>query len=349
MSSKNRKALIKDLKASISLEAFQTKYNPKTTKNCYFIQQQHLNSIGKQVLSFSKVNTAGRFSPSIRLDKHLSTYQYPTTIRWVYDKEALLTTSYLSIFYLPQGLAIKPLPTTYAQLSAYVDCLMNPSFPKMLPPSASMDNYEGNNWISLPKNWQKLPKDKQKSLLDTLRTIRVIGYCSQDSRPREHAVAIATVATHTTQWEVFLRAHLDVLNDRFSRRSDGNYAWKERQTYLQELEVLEINVPDLLLGITLRVDHPEAYHYMGSLGRLGHAILESKDSAIILERLLLMIKDPQLDLFNRRLLANFYWSHLHYLPLDDPILALQIKQLKTALKKLPITMTEGLKFDRWEN
>jgi hypothetical protein len=52
----------------------------------------------------------------------------------------------------------------------------------------------------------------------------VVGFCSQDASPRYHAQKIAVLAAETTNWEIFLRAHLNIMNDRFPRNSDGSYA-----------------------------------------------------------------------------------------------------------------------------
>ena len=100
----------------------------------------------------------------------------------------------------------------------------------------------------------------------------VVGGCSMDNSPRLHALNIARLSAETVNWETFLRAHLDIMNDRFERVSDGSYAQAGRQTYLRELEELDINVPDLLLGISLRIENASRNHYFGSLSRLGRAL-----------------------------------------------------------------------------
>jgi hypothetical protein len=98
---------------------------------------------------------------------------------------------------------------------------------------------------------------KKEKLLDEMRSTRVIGRCSQDDSPREHAVNIALLSAETNNWEVFIKAHLDILNDSFDRMSDGSYAWNRRKTYIREIEDLNIDVEDLILGISLRIENPE--------------------------------------------------------------------------------------------
>ncbi|MBK7243510.1 MAG: hypothetical protein IPH98_06560 [Saprospiraceae bacterium] len=67
------------------------------------------------------------------------------------------------------------------------------------------------------------------------------------------------------------------MNDRFDRKSDGSYAWGQRNTYIKELEELNINVPDLILGILFRIENPASNHYFGSIGRVGRALSETKN------------------------------------------------------------------------
>jgi hypothetical protein len=141
------------------------------------------------------------------------------------------------------------------------------------------------------------------------RSHRVMGGCSMDSGPRDHALAIATLSAETIHWDIFLRAHLDILNDNFPRASDGSWAQGARQTYVQELEALDINVPDLLLGTMFRLDNTTEGHYQASAGRTGRAITESEQAEEIAARVLAMIADPELDLYNR---ALFYYLFHNY-------------------------------------
>lgn len=149
--------------------------------------------------------------------------------------------------------------------------------------------------------------------LELKRGRRVIGMCSMDDSPRLHAVSIANIAAETAQWEVFLRAHLDVMNDNFQRASDGSYAWGARQTYIRELEELNINVLDLLFGICLRIDNPSQHHYFSSIPRIGRALSESSKRPEVEARLLEYIADDSLDLFNRILFAYVLQNYAHAL------------------------------------
>lgn len=149
--------------------------------------------------------------------------------------------------------------------------------------------------------------------LELKRNHIVVGFCSQDSGPRDHAFEIAKLAAETTNWEIFLRSHLDIMNDNFERASDGSYAWAGRQTYVKELEVLEINVPDLLFGVCLQISNPGRNHYSGYIGRTGRALAEYSQPEIIENRLLSMMVDKKLDPYNRVLMYYLFLNYNHHL------------------------------------
>ena len=144
------------------------------------------------------------------------------------------------------------------------------------------------------------------------RLRRVSGSCSQDPAPREHALAIAQLAAETAAWEIFLRAHLNILNDYFSRSSDASYAQYKRGTYIQELEELGFDIPALLLGISLRAENTASGHYYGQTDRIGRALAESRNQDSMSEQISKAIADPNLDDFNRLLFWNLYQNMAHW-------------------------------------
>ncbi len=145
------------------------------------------------------------------------------------------------------------------------------------------------------------------------RCYRIMGTCSQDSRPREHARDIAILAAQAHSWDIFLRAHLDIMNDRFERVSDGSYAWGQRKTYLKELEELNLNIVDLMLGLSLRAENVANNHYYGTIWRMGWALTESKERNVFEEKAVAMMKDDSLDEFNRGLIFLLYQTYISYL------------------------------------
>ena len=146
----------------------------------------------------------------------------------------------------------------------------------------------------------------KKAELELKRNREVTGTCSQDNGPRIHAYNIAVLSAETTNWGIFLRSHLDIINDHFDRTSDGSYAWAGRKTYIKELEVLDVNTFDLFLGISLRMQNPAKNHYYGSIGRLGRALSESDKPGETVTEMLEMVADTTLDDYNRMLIYCLY-------------------------------------------
>lgn len=176
--------------------------------------------------------------------------------------------------------------------------------------------------------------ENAESALDLKRRRRVMGMCSQDDGPRVHALNIAKLSAEAVKWEVFLRAHLDIMNDRFERASDGSYAWAARKTYLKEIEVLDIDVITLLLGISLRISNEGENHYFGSIGRVGRALAETGTPDLLEEKLLSMIQDKSLDDYNR-ILMFYLFDHYNYYVTDKARQTANLVKLKNALATLP--------------
>lgn len=174
--------------------------------------------------------------------------------------------------------------------------------------------------------------------LKLMRSRKVIGNCSMDQSPRYHAMNICRLAAETAQWDIFLRSHLDIMNDRFDRQSDGSYAWAARKTYLMELEKLDINAIDLLLGTTLRVSDVSENHYWGSIGRVGRALADALDKPALESRLVAMIKDDNLDPFNRLLMAYLFNNYAHNL--EETNKTDSLKKLEDAVKSFPPLLAE---------
>lgn len=176
--------------------------------------------------------------------------------------------------------------------------------------------------------------DSPQNALFLKRSRKVVGQCSMDNSPRYHALNIAELAGETATWEIFLRAHLNIMNDRFDRMSDGSYGQTKRQTYIKELEELDINVSDLLLGICLRVENPSQNHYYGNIGRIGRALSESKERMVFEKAMLDMVKDSELDDYNRMLMYCLFVNYNHFIS-DEAIRLANKEKLREAVATLP--------------
>lgn len=175
--------------------------------------------------------------------------------------------------------------------------------------------------------------DSPATALFFKRNRKVVGGCSMDQGPRIHAMNIAILAAQTANWSVFLKAHLDIMNDRFERVSDGSYAWGLRNTYIKEIELLNLNITDLLLGICFRYKNPSTNHYFGGVGRIGRAMAESKDSLLLENTIIDAIKDNSLDDFNR-VIMYFLFTNYNYYIQDKAHQELNKTRLSEAVKNL---------------
>lgn len=174
----------------------------------------------------------------------------------------------------------------------------------------------------------------KQDALRLMRGRRVIGGCSQDMSPRYHAMNICQLAAQTAQWDIFLRSHLDIMNDRFERVSDGSYAETGRKTYLKELEELNIPALDLLLGTILRVTNVNENHYWGAINRTGRSLADTSDKDELENCMITMMQDNNLDLYNRLLIA-FLCDNYAYNLEDKTRRDAVIQRLENVIKTMP--------------
>lgn len=179
----------------------------------------------------------------------------------------------------------------------------------------------------------------KETALKLKRGCQVYGQCSMDSRPRQHAASICMLSAETAQWDIFLRSHLDIMNDNFHRVSDGSWARAERETYLKELEMLDIDAVDLLVGTCLSVQNVSENHYYGSTGRIGRALAEARNKDVVNEKLHEMIDDPALDPVNRLRMASVFSFYSN--TLTDPLHKQEnLAWLEASIRKMPAHMQQ---------
>ncbi len=315
----------RDMDSQIPLDDFLKKYPEATIeRNILIVRSKYKNYKEQEVVEFGCFNCG----LSIESDD-LSLYQKDFTNKWLfeYSEQTSYSDESLSAFYFPANFSSAPIPQKYAKMIGYADCLTDTTVTKL------KDDLK-DGWVGLPENWTSLSKKKKAKLLDEMRSTRVIGGCSQDSRPRSHAMHIALLSAETYNWEVFLKAHLDIMNDHFERVSDGSYAWGERNTYIKELEELNINVPDLIFGILFDIKNPANNHYFGSIGRVGRALSETKNRSEMEQTILSIISDNELDIHNRILFCFLFRNYNYYIK-DETVKKENDNKLAIAVKSLP--------------
>lgn len=173
------------------------------------------------------------------------------------------------------------------------------------------------------------------------RMRRVFGQCSMDTRPQQHARAIGQLASQTHQWPVFIRSHLDIMNDRFERLSDASYGEAVRGTHLRELELLDIPSLRLLLGSVFRAADVSAGHYTGDIQRLGRAFTESQQAADFEKQVLACIGNNDLDPFNRCLFFMLYTNYCYY-HTDEAVIRNKIAALKADAAGYPEYISKAI-------
>lgn len=201
---------------------------------------------------------------------------------------------------------------------------------------SGIEGYPTEGFTAIAK--QVIPAER---LLDLYRSARVTGFCSMDSRPREHARDIAVQASRAHNWPVFIRAHLNIMNDYMDRMTDGSYAQSGRKTYLRELELLNINTTELLLGSVMRASNMAPGHYYGAINRYGRALSETYNPSAFESRIKKMLSDKQLDDVNKLLLFALYANYCYHQP-DKEKAAEKISALRRDAGQYPLYIQEGI-------
>tara|TARA_Y100000589_G_scaffold332273_1_gene391073 strand:- start:4951 stop:6192 length:1242 start_codon:yes stop_codon:yes gene_type:complete len=328
----------KDIENNIGFDEFIQKYpQTKVDENNLIVRFSYKNYQEKDVVEFSKISLSGGYGREISFEKNLEQYTPQNLSNWVFDYSEKTSYSEESItaFYFPGKFQSAAIPEEYSQMISYADCLIDTTATKF------KNNIE-SGWVDVPENWKSLSEKEKEKLLDELRSTRVIGFCSMDSRPRKHAVNIAMLSAETQNWEIFLRAHLDVMNDRFERVSDGSYAWGARKTYIKELEELNIDVLDLIIGISLRAENSSHNHYYGSISRIGRALSETNNKAQVEKQLFEILRNKDLDLYNRILILYIIENYIYNLTNEDEKQKLKT-ELKESIKTFPKRLSEKIK------
>ena len=333
----NIKKAKRDMENQISLDDFLKKYPDATIeRNILIIKNKYTNYKKQDVVEFKEFDLKSDYGFSIT-SEDVSLYQKDFSMKWLidYNEKTSYSDESLTAFYFPTNFNSIPIPLKYSQIIGYSDCLIDTTTTKF------KDNLK-DGWVELPKNWTSLSDTNKANLLEEMRSTRVVGGCSMDNRPRVHAINIALLSAETYNWEVFLKSHLDIMNDRFDRMSDGSYAWAERNTYIKELEELNINVTDLILGISFRIENPASNHYFGRIGRIGRALSETKNRYEIEKAMLSIISDNSLDIYNRLLFYFLYKNYNNYTK-DVTLKRENSEKLAIASNTFPPFISERLK------
>lgn len=191
-------------------------------------------------------------------------------------------------------------------------------------------------------------KSKELALQLSLNRKDEGGFDNFSTQYCDHAKQILQLAAETANWSIFIDKHLYVLNDNFEPECSHIKKGETKRTYISELEKIEVNVIDLLLGSSLRVGNPTKNHHYLDARAVSRALSEIKNNDEVEIKLLSMIEDQELDDFNRMIICLLFKNY-NCLLKDSQRQEENQKKYFNALSTLPGTLGENLnKFETSE-
>ena len=179
--------------------------------------------------------------------------------------------------------------------------------------------------------------DSKEQALYFKRCRKVVSHY-QDHTARRHMFNIARLAGETLEWEILMRAHMSIMHERifnelpeFSQETGKPFYINE--TYIKELEAMNVNVVDFLIGLGLRLE-VISDGYERNPFRLGKPLAEALDGDVALNALLAMIADNELDDYNRATMYHIYRNYNLFVD-DEAERAKNFRKLEEAAAFLP--------------
>jgi hypothetical protein len=193
--------------------------------------------------------------------------------------------------------------------------------------------------ISLSIKYRTFSLEKKKELLFKFRNRYVVGNCGFDGRPTSHLLNIARLSAETSNWNIFLKSNLSLI---FSNHSNSFYDFQKE--ILSDLELININIPYLTIGLGMRINY-NTDNYLKDFNngnRFKYPVLFSKKSKDIKLKLLQMIQDKNLDLYNRLAMYTIFLNSI-YLIENKTEKEEDKNLLQQAIKSLPNSVISRLK------
>lgn len=227
------------------------------------------------------------------------------------------------------------------RMSALDEKMKNPENARLFNEALQEAFHHQTGWVLADYAERYLTAPK---LLEFKRSYRVPRICNFDSGPRDHARAICMLAVECHQWDVFLRAHMDILNDHVSRNIGEIQGRASRVTYIQEIEELSINRINLLVGTMLNAKNLSRNHYQASSWRIGETMSDSKNKNEFEDLMVKMICDERLDIYNRMEITLAFLAYNDH-GRDETTCRRNLEKIRYAVEKLPAGIEE--RFPRW--
>lgn len=179
----------------------------------------------------------------------------------------------------------------------------------------------------------------KKRALKLMRQNRQVGTCSFDNGPIIQQKRIASLASKTKNWDVFIKSLLNVMNDNVSRNANNNIASNFRKTYIEELAKLDLDIDKILLGSNVRIEDATRNHYFsdGSKIAKAYANLNSDKQEYFENKTFEIIKDEEIDAFNKLHFYNTLKNYQYFI--KDSLKKTELeKDIQNLVPLLPIEL-----------
>jgi len=176
--------------------------------------------------------------------------------------------------------------------------------------------------------------------LELMRQNQKVGSCSFDNSPVTQQKRIAALAAQTYNWGVFIKSFLNVMNDNVSRIANSNIASDSRETYINELTKLDLDVDKVLLGSNFRIEDAINKHYFSDGNKIAKAYADLGFRHLQYFETVVrdVICDKSIDAFNKLHIYNTYKS-LQYALTDS----VEKKRVENKIKNLVPLLPDEIK------
>ncbi len=168
-----------------------------------------------------------------------------------------------------------------------------------------------------------------KGILSFHRNHPITGSCSMDERPILQLEKIAKSAALNMDWDLFIKAHLDLINNRFSAFAYSSYGVANREAPAKSLESI-FDPTALFLGTILQYHQSYPKQYISNRFQIAKSLLLLSHREQAIEWLIDMSTSSGLDLYNRLCIFDM----LNYMHKIDPS-SIHSSILKSIRAQLP--------------
>lgn len=154
--------------------------------------------------------------------------------------------------------------------------------------------------------------------LQMKRKRRVVGYCSMDNGPANHLKSIATLSALAADWDLFIKTHMHLINDRFESAVYSSYGEESRNTPIHDLESIGLEPDKLFVGSLLRAQDTKENHYFSNFSRIARAISQLSKPSASIELLVSIVNDTSADIPNR---INAWYSLLYVSRYNEDVIS----------------------------